>query len=300
MRTTTRDRLLESAFPWHGTMEERIAYLLRYATLAPSSHDSQPWWFSVVGNTVELRPDPRLRLRSAEADGRELHISLGCALENLLIAAERFGFGHEVAYPAESETGLPAARVTLLSEETPSTCRPAELFDTIATRATNRGRYERRPVAESALAQLRECAVDDGVGLFLTGDPATRRQLRELVLRAGRQLVADAAWGRELASRLSLASTPFVGVLHSARDDRESRIRVGQAFERVSLMAARRGLSTQPMSRLVELGDMRRSLQALLPDPHAYAQHPFRLGYARAAARPIPRRPRRPVRAVFA
>jgi hypothetical protein len=295
VRTKEREQVRESAFPWHGTMEEKIAYLLRYATLAPSSHGSQPWWFSVVGNTLELRPAPRLRLRSADADGRELHISLGCALENLLIAAERFGFGHEVAYPAESETGLPAARVTLLSEETPSTCRPPELFDTIATRATNRGRYERRPVAESALAQLRECAVDDGVGLFLTGDPETRSQLRELVVRAGRQLVADAAWGRELASQLALASTPFVGVLHSGRDDRESRIRVGQAFERVSLMAARCGLSTQPLSRLVELLDMRRSLQALLPDPHTYAQHPFRLGYARAAVRPVARRPVRPV-----
>jgi hypothetical protein len=40
---------------------------------------------------------------------------------------------------------------------------------------------------------------------------------------------------------------------------------------------------------------MRRSLQALLPDPHTYAQHPFRLGYARAAVRPVARRPVRPV-----
>jgi len=42
----------------------------------------------------------------ADSDQRELHISVGCALENLLIAAEHFGYGHQVAYfpePANEE-----------------------------------------------------------------------------------------------------------------------------------------------------------------------------------------------------
>ncbi len=269
-------------------MEEKIACLLRYAILAPSSHDSRSWRFSVVQNTVELRPDLRRWLREADSDSRELDISLGCALEIVLIAAERFGFGHEVVYPADGRTGAPAASVTLLAEGTPSTCRPAELFEAITTRATSGGRYERRPVPADAAAQLRECAVDGGVGLFLTDDPEIRRQVRKLVVRADRQLVSNAAWRRDAAA---VASAPFVGLLHSTRDDRESRIRVGQAFERLTLMAARRGLSTQPLSQIVELPEIRRSLQVLLPDPDAYPQHTFGVGYARAAVRPAPRRP---------
>jgi nitroreductase len=287
VRTNLRDLLCESAFPWHGTMEEKIAYLLRYAIPAPSSHNSRSWRFSVVRNTVEFRQDLRRWLREADSDSRELDISLGCALENLLIAAERFGFGHEVVYPADGRTSAPAASVTLLAEGTPSTCRPAELFEAITTRATNRGRYERRPVPADATAQLRECALDGGVGLFLTDDPEIRRQVRKLVVRADRQLVSNAAWRRDAAA---VASTPFVGLLHSTRDDRESRIRVGQAFERLTLMAARRGLSTQPLSQIVELPEIRRSLQVLLPDRDAYPQHTFGVGYARAAVRPAPRR----------
>jgi nitroreductase len=286
VKTKQRDLLCESAFPRNGTMEDKIAYLLRYAILAPSSHDSQLLRFSVVQNNLELRPDLRRWLREADPDRRELHISLGCALENLLIAAERFGFGHEVVYPADGPTGAPAASVTLLAEGTPSTCRPAELFEAINTRARNRGRYELRPVPADAAAQLRECAVDGGVGLFLTDDPEIRRQVRELVVRADRHL-ANAAWRRDAAA---VARTPFVGLLHSTRDDRESRIRVGQAFERLTLMAARRGLSTQPLSQIVELPEIRRSLQVLLPDRDAYPQHTFGVGYARAAARPAPRR----------
>ena len=181
VRTNLRDRLSESAFPWHGTMEEKIAYLLRYAIPAPSSHDSRSWRFSVVQNTVELRPALPPWLCGADCDRRELDIGLGCALENVLIAAERFGFGHEVVYPADGRTGAPAASVTLLAEGTPSTCRPAELFEAITTRATNGGRYERRPVPADAAAQLRECAVDGGVGLFLTDDPEIRRSLQVLL-----------------------------------------------------------------------------------------------------------------------
>jgi hypothetical protein len=269
-------------------MEEQIAHLLRYAILAPSSHDSQPWRFSVVQNRVELRPELPLWLRGADSDSRELDISLGGALENVLIAAERFGFGHEVVYPADGRTGAPAASVTLLAEGTPSTCRPAELFEAITTRATNRGRYERRPVPADAAAQLRECAVDGGVGLFLTDDPEIRRQVRKLVVRADRQLVSNAVWRRDAAA---VASTPFVGLLHSTRDDRESRIRVGQAFERLTLMAARLGLSIQSLSQIVELPEIRRSLQVLLPNPDACPQHTFGVGYAHAAVRPTPRRP---------
>ena len=81
VRTKQRDLPCESAFPWHGTIEEQIVYLLRYAILAPSSHNSQPWRFSVVQNTVELRPDPPPWLRGAGSDNRKHDISLGCELD---------------------------------------------------------------------------------------------------------------------------------------------------------------------------------------------------------------------------
>jgi nitroreductase len=292
MRTKQDGLPCESAFPWHGAIEEQIAYLLRYATLAPSSHSTQPWRFSVVQNTVELRSDLPSGPRGVDCGRRELDISLGCALENVLIAAERFGFGHEVLYPAEGRTGAPAASVTLLAEGTPSTCRPVELFEAITTLRTNRGRDEGRPVPAVEVALLRECAVDGGVGLFLTDDREIRRKVRELVLFADRQLVSNAAWRRDAAA---LARAPFVGLLHSSRDDRESRIRVGQSFERVRLVAARRGLSVQPLGQIVELPEVRGALRALLPDPDAYPQHPFSVGYGHRAARPAPRRQAEPV-----
>lgn len=44
----------------------------------------------------------------ADADQRELYISVGCALENLLIAAEHFKYAHHEEYFPENEDSLVA------------------------------------------------------------------------------------------------------------------------------------------------------------------------------------------------
>jgi len=44
-------------FPSDGAIEERAQFLLRYAIPAPSSHNSQPWRFTVVDNRIELAAD---------------------------------------------------------------------------------------------------------------------------------------------------------------------------------------------------------------------------------------------------
>jgi nitroreductase len=276
-------------FPTWGTLEDKAAFLLRYAILAPSSHNSQPWSFSLERDGVAIVPDLRRWLPEADPDQRELYLSLGCALENLLIAAEHFGFGHEVVYPAEADRRGPAARVTLLAEGTPSTCRPDELFLAITGRATSRGRYRRWPVAEDALRELRECAMDDGVGLLLTGEAGVRARLRDLAARADRLRAGHDAGVVEGA--------PLLGLVYSAGDDRQSQVRAGQAFERLALLATNRGLGIQPLTQLIALPHLRQELRALLPQAEAWAQILFRLGHARPAAR---RTSRRPVDAVLA
>jgi nitroreductase len=312
-------------FPASAAIDEQIAFLLRYAVLAPSSHNSQPWRFVVRANAVELRADAERWLRVADPERRELYVSLGCALENLLIAAEHYGFGHEIVFHADADRAGHAATVTLLAEGAPSCCRPAELYEAIVVRATNRSRYRRRAVPADALAQLGECAADTGVGLWLAQAPEQRARLLELVTRGDRALFRIPAWRRELGewigsgalghsrllarasqaavSRLDLGAsqarhdarvlrdTPVFGVLYSPRDDRESQIRVGQAFERLALLATNRGLAVQPLCQMIELPELRDELRRLLPDPAAFPQHPFRLGYARRSARVTPRRP---------
>ena len=76
--------IVGSDFPAEGTTVEHIQFLLNYAVLAPSRHNIQPWLFKVEGNTVALYADQSRALPVADADNREMIISCGAALANLL------------------------------------------------------------------------------------------------------------------------------------------------------------------------------------------------------------------------
>ncbi|HEY3344819.1 MAG TPA: nitroreductase family protein, partial [Anaerolineaceae bacterium] len=68
-------------------MTEQFQEIIRYACLAPSGHNAQPWKFQIQGDTIRLTADDQRRLPVVDPADRELYISLGCALENLQIAA---------------------------------------------------------------------------------------------------------------------------------------------------------------------------------------------------------------------
>ena len=72
----------ESNFPLNGAESEKLKFLIRYAILAPSSHNTQPWLFRIrEENTIEIYADPARQLKVADRDEREMHISIGCAAE---------------------------------------------------------------------------------------------------------------------------------------------------------------------------------------------------------------------------
>jgi hypothetical protein len=70
--------------------------LIRYATLAANGHNTQPWRFAVGERTIRLFPDGRRRTPIVDPDDHHLFVSLGCAAENLVIAARATGRAGEI------------------------------------------------------------------------------------------------------------------------------------------------------------------------------------------------------------
>src|SRR6478735_4015382 len=68
-----------------------LKLLVTYAAMAPSGHNAQPWLFRVRDREIDLLSDFSRLIHTADVDRREMYVSLGCALENLLIAAEESG-----------------------------------------------------------------------------------------------------------------------------------------------------------------------------------------------------------------
>src|ERR671913_126650 len=110
-------------FPATSPIEAQLRFLLRYAILAPSTKNSQPWAFSVQGNRIHIIADLSRDQPIADAGRRELYISLGCALENLLVAAEHFGFRYGVTYFPQPEQNELVASVLFAPGGVPSNAR---------------------------------------------------------------------------------------------------------------------------------------------------------------------------------
>ena len=193
-------------FPKNGSAKEKLTFLLRYAILAPSSHNSQPWKFEVQDNAIRVFADDDRWLRVADPDKRELFISLGCAIENLLIAAEHFGYQHQVNYFPEGEDDL-AAVISLSLHQDEEKSRDPDLFAQIPHRYTNHQLYEDKPIPDDDMAQIYECVFEDGFWLFSTSEgpyplymeSELRQLIDDLITRADAIQLTDEAYKRELA-----------------------------------------------------------------------------------------------------
>ncbi len=88
--------------------------ILYYASLAPSSHNSQPWYVRVLSpNEWIVGVDPHRRLPAVDPGNREVMLSLGAFTENLSIAAHTFGLKAEMEVLAKDPFEQDVIKVTL-------------------------------------------------------------------------------------------------------------------------------------------------------------------------------------------
>jgi nitroreductase len=188
----------EDDFPLAGAPQEKLRFLLNYAILAPSSHNTQPWLFHIRGEAVSLYSDRRRSLPVVDPFDRELVISCGAALYNLRAALRHFGYEGEVAilpdpYSLEllANVGLGGAWQATEEEEI--------IFHEIERRRTNRKPFEKREVPEEVLAELWEAARQEGAWLHVVEGEETRNALADLIAEGDRTQWADEWFRREVA-----------------------------------------------------------------------------------------------------
>ena len=67
---------------WRMESSPKSLALVRAAILAANPHNTQPWWFKVEERRIELYADTVRNLGSFDPYLREMHLGLGCAVEN--------------------------------------------------------------------------------------------------------------------------------------------------------------------------------------------------------------------------
>jgi len=331
MPVATNDawEIYEQDFPGTEPIQRQLRFLLRYAILAPSTRNTQPWRFAVEVNTVHLFADRRRVQPVSDPDGRQLYISLGCALENLLVAAEYFGFRHEVRYFPEPGNAALAASVVFAPGVTWSPARAGITLDAILRRHNDNSAYRPLPVPEEVRRRLEACREEAELRLDLTDNHFFRRWVDELTCEADRLEFANPAFRKELGywigqgvfgmprvvsrlgrlavSRLDLGepvarqdrkiveSAALLGLVSAASDTHLAHVQTGQLFERLWLTATDMGISVHPMSQTLLLPALRSAMADLLPARGWIPQHLFRLGFSARKREPRRHSPRRPL-----
>lgn len=177
--------------PAPGPEAERA--LVRIATLAANSHNTQPWRFHIAGPGLILaQVDPGRRLLAADPDDHHLWASLGCAIENLCVAAPAFGLR------AEPEFGFDNTVVRL------SPAAPARdaLYDAIFQRQCTRSEYDGIALPAATLRALESAASRPGVQPIVLADTVRREQLLGYLTEANRAQVENPLFVKELLAWL--------------------------------------------------------------------------------------------------
>jgi hypothetical protein len=144
--------------------------LVRYATLAANSHNTQPWQFRLSDRSILMLPDPGRRLPVIDPDDHHVFASLGCAIENMVQAARPFGLRAAPSYDPDA-TGIRVDLDTAPSERT-------NLFDAIPHRQSTRAVYDGRSIPPAHLRLLEAAGNGEGVRMLHFTERKQREEIR--------------------------------------------------------------------------------------------------------------------------
>jgi len=169
---------------------ELAAELTRYATLAPSSHNTQCWKFSAAPGSITILPDFARRCPAVDPDDHHLFVSLGCAAENLIQAAAAAGL--------RGETGFDVARECVSIPLAPTTAIESPLFKAIPDRQCTRAEFDGQAISTEEMRQLASATESEQVDVLLLTERRVLEQVLEYVVAGNMAQISDPAFVAEL------------------------------------------------------------------------------------------------------
>ncbi len=167
-------------FPTNGSDAEKLAFCVRYAILAPSPYNSQPWFFSIKGKTLSVYADRRYALPVRDPDDRGLVIAVSCALYNLRLAIRYFGYEEKTDYLPDPDRESLIARVTLGSHKGDNaiTDNDKKRFEEITIFEFNQSYFTDKHIDDEKIEALKDTAISESAWLYICSDMDKKNILR--------------------------------------------------------------------------------------------------------------------------
>jgi len=294
-----------------------IRELIRYATLAANGHNAQAWQFMIEGNAIQIHLDLKRRLPAVDPNEREMWISLGCALENMCIAARNEGFEPEITYPGENDH----IQVTMNRKGRVG----GDLFEAITRRQNTRSEYDGQMLGAGEVKRLISVPLEPGISVIAFEGPTETERLLEYVNQGNISQFEDESFVSELnhwirydkremlASRDGLSSlctgnpqvprwlgemflhrmTPAqqadsdakklrssagAFAIASTTDDKAAWVRTGQVYQRLALTMTNANVRSAFLNQPIEVKELRGQFQAACGFGDALPQLLLRFG----------------------
>jgi len=136
---------------------EDIIQILKYASLAPNSHNSQPWKIKILSDLEFIvQSDPTRWLPRVDPENRELLLSIGAFWENLEQAALALGFESHAEVLANSPKDIEILKIKLVK----CASRGDDRLELIKKKATDRRPYEKKELQGLHLKELEKLLPD--------------------------------------------------------------------------------------------------------------------------------------------
>jgi nitroreductase len=179
---------------WEGDPGDGIKRPLRAAILAANPHNTQPWLFKIADHEITILADRTRNLGTFDPFRREMHLGIGAAVENLVLAARAFGLAAQVTpttgtlSPSPRDEPIAAVQIALR----PTSPARDALFAAIAARHTNRGPYRAdQAIGRETLQRLTDLITSEVVQVAFIQDREARRELGALIVEATERIIAD-------------------------------------------------------------------------------------------------------------
>ena len=286
-----------------GAGGQDLKELVRLATLAASSHNTQPWRFFVAPDCIRIHPD--LDRRCPVVDPHDAHLwrSVGCAAENIVVGASAQRLSARVVFSDGAvQVALGPAHDML----------PDPLVHVIPERQSCKAPYDGQALSGPELQSLEDAALVNAACAVLITDDAQIKGIADLVAEGNRIQLADSGFrdeliewmrfsdreaivtGDGLAGRvLGMPSVPrwlgrmlvnlmlsgprqadtdrhlletssAVAVIVAAGDEPETWIDTGRASQRLQLQATALGIASAFLNQPIETAALRSRLESLL------------------------------------
>lgn len=177
--------------------------LVRFATLAANSHTTQPWTFASRASGIMISPDFGHRCPAVDPDDHHLFVSLGCAAENLVLAASALGL--------RAHSRIDGDRI-MIELETAPPARSA-LTEAIPARQSTRANFDGRSVPPDTMRLLESACREPGVSAIMLTERIRLSKVADYVVEGNSAQMRDKAFIDELVGWLRFSETDAMATM---------------------------------------------------------------------------------------